>query len=533
MMVKILLKKQIMEIFRSYFYDAKKNKPRSKTATILFILFFVFLMVGVLGGMFALLSYVICGPLTEVGMGWLYFCLMGLVAILLGTFGSVFNTYSGLYLSKDNDLLLSLPIPTSSIMIARLLGVYLMGLMYSGVVILPAVIVYWVVAPITLSNFIGGLLLVGMISLIVLMLSCVLGWVVAKISRKLKRKSFAAVLLALLFLGAYYFFVFQAQALLEDLIANVMVYGLAVKGAAYPLYLFGRYGEGDWLAIGVITLVVLALFAVLWYVLSRSFVKIVTDTGKTVRRVYREKTVKGRSISHALLGKELARFTSSPNYMLNCGLGTLFLPLGGVLLLFKGADAVALLEQLFAGRGGFATVLFCAGICMLASMNDMTVPSVSLEGNTLWLAQSLPIHPWQALRAKLSLQLLLTGIPTLFCALCVLSILSGSPLELALMVGVALLFLLLSALFGLFLGLKLPNLTWTNELAPIKQSVNVFFALMGNWIYALALAGLYLAAGWRIGAVAYLALFALVTAIGCILLYRWLKTKGCARFAAL
>ena len=56
MMVKTLLKKQLGEIFRSYFYDAKKNKPRSKASTILFILFFVFLMVGILGGMFALLS---------------------------------------------------------------------------------------------------------------------------------------------------------------------------------------------------------------------------------------------------------------------------------------------------------------------------------------------------------------------------------------------------------------------------------------------------------------------------------------------
>ena len=31
-MVKLLLKKQLSEIFRSYFYDAKKNKPRSKAA---------------------------------------------------------------------------------------------------------------------------------------------------------------------------------------------------------------------------------------------------------------------------------------------------------------------------------------------------------------------------------------------------------------------------------------------------------------------------------------------------------------------
>ena len=56
---------------------------------------------------------------------------------MLGAFGSVFNTYSGLYLAKDNDLLLSLPIPVRALMASRLLGVYLMGLMYSAVVILP------------------------------------------------------------------------------------------------------------------------------------------------------------------------------------------------------------------------------------------------------------------------------------------------------------------------------------------------------------------------------------------------------------
>ena len=33
----ILIKKQMMEIFRSYFYDSKKNKKRSTVSTILFM----------------------------------------------------------------------------------------------------------------------------------------------------------------------------------------------------------------------------------------------------------------------------------------------------------------------------------------------------------------------------------------------------------------------------------------------------------------------------------------------------------------
>ena len=103
-MTRLLLKKQLTEIFRSYFYDAKKNKARSKAATIAYIAMFAVLMVVVLGGIFTLLSVKRCAPMAQAGMGWLYFALMGLLAVFLGVFGSVFNTYSGLYLAKDNDV---------------------------------------------------------------------------------------------------------------------------------------------------------------------------------------------------------------------------------------------------------------------------------------------------------------------------------------------------------------------------------------------------------------------------------------------
>ena len=114
-MLKILLRKQFSEIFRNYFYDAKRNKKRSKGAVIAYIALFVLIMAVVLGGMFALFSFAICGEMVAAGMDWLFFVVMGMLAILLGTFGSVFNTYSTLYLAKDNDLLLSLPIPLSLI----------------------------------------------------------------------------------------------------------------------------------------------------------------------------------------------------------------------------------------------------------------------------------------------------------------------------------------------------------------------------------------------------------------------------------
>lgn len=60
-MLKLLLKKQLFEIFRSYFYDAKKNKARFRLATALYIGLFVLLMAGILGGIFTLLAVKLCG----------------------------------------------------------------------------------------------------------------------------------------------------------------------------------------------------------------------------------------------------------------------------------------------------------------------------------------------------------------------------------------------------------------------------------------------------------------------------------------
>ena len=126
-MLKILLKRQLYELNRSFFYDPKKGKSRSKFASAAFIMLYALLMVCVLGGMFAFCAYQLANPLRAAGLDWLYFALFGIIGLMFGVFGSVFNTYAALYKANDNDLLLSLPMPVGSILLSRLLGVYLMG----------------------------------------------------------------------------------------------------------------------------------------------------------------------------------------------------------------------------------------------------------------------------------------------------------------------------------------------------------------------------------------------------------------------
>lgn len=533
-MIKVLIKKQLYEIFRGYFYDSKKNKARSVVSTVLFILLFVGLMAGVLGGIFTYLSISLCAGFVAVDMGWLFFLIMALIAIAIGAFGSIFNTYSGLYLSKDNDLLLSMPIPVSSILAARLITVYLMGLMYSAIVIVPAVIVYWIFAGATVLNVIGGLLLVLLISLIVLILSCALGWCVAKISLKLKHKNFTTVIASLLFLAAYYWIYFKAQTVINDLMENAIAYGNKVKDSAYVFYLFGKIGEGDPLAMLTFAIGIGAVCVLTCYILARSFIGIVTSSGPSVHIAYKEKKAKQRGEFAAVLGKEFSRFTSSANYMLNCGLGSLFFVVIGVLLLIKrGAILPAMTELFGAESGSMICIFLVVAACATISMNDMVVPSVSLEGKSLWILQSVPVDAWNVIKAKLGVQLIVTAVPLCIYDICMLIIMRKNPAQMILAVIVPVLFLFFMDMFGLMLGIVRPNLTWTNELAPIKQSLNVMIAMLGGWAFTIVMVAPYLMVGYQIGAAGYLLIVGAVLVVLDVLLYFWLKKVGVKKFAEL
>lgn len=533
MMLGTLLKKQLYELNRGFFYDAKKGKMRAKGAAALYIALYALLVVGFLGGIFTMLAFTLGTALVPAGYGWLYFVLFSLMATALGVFGSVFNTFSGLYMAKDNDLLLSLPIPVRYILASRLLGTYLLGLLFAGIILIPGAVVYFFFAKPTAGAVLGALLLVLLISLIVLVLTCAFGFVVAKISAKLKNKSFLTVFVSLVFFGAYYFFYFRASAIINTLIENMATVGTAIRGSAYPLYLLGRVGEGDGMAALIVTAAVLALTALTFFLLDRSFIAIATAKGGAAKVRYKERAAVRRTPARAMLAKEFARFASSPNYMLNCGLGTLFILVAAVYLFIRGGSLHTVLAEVFPTNADFPAAIAVGAICLLASMNDTAAPSVSLEGKSLWIAQSLPVHPWIALRAKLMVQLILTAPPVLLLSAAAIAALRPSPVSAAALLILPQLYVLLSALFGLTLGVRSANFTWTNEIIPIKQSGSVMLAIFSGWGYAalFVLGALFL--GDLVPFPVFAAVLAVLTAALCILLYRRLRTRGAARFAAL
>lgn len=531
-MIKAIFKKQILESFSWLYYNKKNGKLRKKGGIIGFAVLYLIIFI-MLGYVFYSAAKALCGPLCGLNFGWLYFVLMGFMAVSLGVFGSVFNTYSSLYLAKDNDLLLSMPIPTDKILLSRLTGVYLTGLMYELIVMIPAVIVWFIYGNANALGKINSIIVSLVLSVFILFLSCALGWVVAFISSKTKNKSLITMVLSLAFLAIYYSVYMRAYKILNSILLNAENIAHKVKNILYPFYHMGRAAEGNALSLLIFTVTVLIVFAVIYFLLSRSFLKLATSNKGTIKVKYKQKTVKQGSLNSALFRKELKRFTSSANYMLNCGIGIIFMLIGAGAMLIRGKVLAEAMKQIFYGNSGFVYLIIAAAICLVASMCDISAPSVSLEGKNIWIVQVLPVSPWQVILAKLRLHLAFTLPPVIVLTASTLLIFKP-PVAYCLVVAFCVVaFSVMMAALGLFLNLLSPNLLWTDEVVPIKQSLSVMVSLFGGWAVVLALGILYLVLADTITPLLFLTAAGILFSVVAIVLYFWLKNKGARIFAYL
>lgn len=484
-MLKVLLKKQLLEINRSIFFNQKTGNRRSKGAIAVFIVLFAFLMLFLMG-MFGSAAYMLASVFIPQGLDWFYFTTVGGLAILFGVFGSVFNTYATLFLAKDNDLLLSMPIPIKYILISRLLSVYIMGLIYSSLVSLPAAVIYIIVAKMSVKGVIGSLLLIVLISIFVFILSCGLGYIVAKIATRLKNRGIVTAIISLVFFGLYYFCYSQATNILQHLQENGEAIAGSVKSFAYPLYAFGKAGEGEPIFLLCVAVAFILLLYIVYLLLSKSFLKIATSVAKSPKTVYNGKPIKQKTVFGALLKKEFKYFTSSANYMLNCALGSVFMIAAGIAALAKLGDAYNF-EDLAAIISSLASTIAIAGVMLIASMNTITAPSISLEGKNLWMAKTLPLDARLLLKAKVFLHVIVTLVPAAFLSVCLSISLKLTPIVAIISFATTVVFVFLSAEFGLLLNINHPNLKWSNETAVIKQSLPVFIAMFAGMIFSIAI----------------------------------------------
>ena len=190
-----------------------------------------------------------------------------------------------------------------------------------------------------------------------------------------------------------------------------------------------------------------------------------------------------------MLRRELNGFLSSSSYMVNAGLGLVMLVAGAVALPFF-RDRLEETAAQLPGSGSLLFIILLLGVCSLISMVTISAASVSMEGGSLWIAQSLPVSSGQVLRAKAGLHLILTLPAVLLASVSVALVARPRGAELIACILLPLAFALLMGQLGLVANLRHPNLNWTSETQAVKNGVSILIIILLSWGLMVLLGGL-------------------------------------------
>lgn len=533
-MLKALLKKEFSQLGQLFSFSRQGGKKRSTGAVVGMAILLGFSLLCVL-----FMFYGISVPLSLVtaqsGADWLYFVLFGIMTLLFGVLGSAFLTNSILYSAHDNEFLLSMPIPPSKILFSRVVMVYLSSLLSCTIVWLPAVINFNVMGFGSVTALIFQILLLFILSALVTVISCLLGWGIALISKRIHNKSFISVILSLVFIGVYYLFIFRMRELPNTILANIDHISEILEGNRNPVYYFGLGACGEVLPFTVFTLAVLLLFALTYFILSKTIFGILTAEHSGKKAVYHEKQSKQSGIFAALIKKEFKRYFSSATYMLNSNLGSFILIIGAIAAIIKADALQSLISEIPDLVSSFISIpaVIAAILCIICSMGSYTCASVSLEGRTIWVLQTMPVAASAVLRAKELMHIILNFIPAIILGVTLAVILQISFVETICIALLVFCFLWFMSGFGLMMNLLKPNLEWTNEAAVIKQGIPATVTSFTGLLLGLIVGGLLYLLALAIGAAPAMLIVALPLAVGALLFDRWISKRGAEIFSTL
>lgn len=505
-----------------------------KVPKIILIALLATYCVGVFLAMFVSLFYSLGMFFGGTELEWFYFAVAGIISFALSFVGSVFATQTQIYDARDNELLLSMPVPIKYILASRMVALFVMNLLYDALVMLPAIVVWAILGNYTVASAVGSAVLFIVVMLLSVSLSCIVGWLIALLTSKVKRKNLVTTVLSMLALVTYFVVYSFAMNYVEELLYKGEEIAVAIKNGFYPAYLLGIIGNGDYLAMVITALSTVAVFVIIYAVLDKTFIQISTAKTGTVRIKYKAKKLKeSKSATIAFVKKEFSHYISNPMYIMNATIGVIFSFIAAGYLAFKGGELIGTFMVM--GLPESFLSLFAITIAtFLVSYNVVSAPSISLEAKTLWLLQSLPVDPSDIMLAKAWNHFLVCEVGVIVVGISAAIFIPVSAIVKILIFVIPTLFNAFCALFGVIINLLLPKFNWINETVAIKQGISTLvcmFAPMG--VIALYILPYLLWVAPYMHIVVYTLIFAILLVIASFVEYSYLTGKAKERFLKL
>lgn len=455
-----------------------------------------------------------------------FFCIIS--SFLLMT--NIYKVNGTLFNYGDYDLLMSLPISKNTVIISKFLTLYVSSMFYVLIFMIPAFITY--VQFVSVNALFCFLYFISLfiIPLVPIVISTIIGSIITAISSRFKFKNlFQFIFMFALVLGIMYLS-FSMDNMSSIDLSNI---GKSITNFFNNIYpLTGTYIDIiknlNIFSLLIFIFISFILFSLFLIVIRRYYISINNNLSKSWSNKHYKLKVTATSPLMALYKKELKRYFSSVNYVLNTMMGAIFLTISTILLIFFGGDKIDAMmgiegiADMFAKTGPILLGAFCA-------LNCTTHSSISLEGKNLWIIKSLPVSPMSIYISKIlvNLTIILPFIIIDGIALCIF--LKLDLITCIFMILTPCVYALCTSLIGIVLNLIFPQFDWKYEIKVIKQSLPAFLSIIIGMLFAIV----PLSIKYTISDTLYTLLITLIVLVISILLYSFLKIFGVKKFSKL
>ena len=480
--IKSLTKLQLKNLYGlNVFLFTKDKKEKARKGSLLIIYIFLILMAcGYIG--LATFGYI------SLGLGEMIPAYLIMLSSFMILFFVIFKAGSVIFQKNAYDILCSLPLSQTAIVVSRFIRMYVEHLLLAFVVMASGVFVYGVMERPGISFYLIGILVTLFIPLIPITIATFLGTVITAIASRMKHKSMVSAFLSILLIAGIMFGGSKLSAMEEDfsveMLQNMLDMVSAVIEKMYPpaIWLGDAMLSGNFLNCLLCVAGALLVFAITMAVVSANFQWICRGLYSVrAKHDYQLEGLEKQSILGALYGRELRRYFSSSVYVTNTIIGPIMAVIFSASVLVMGVDKMQqVLEIPINIKGAIPFVL--AGIL---SMMPATSTSISMEGKEWWIIKSLPIKTKAVLDGKILLNLSLI-LPFFVVSEVLLTIaLKPDFMELVWMIVIPVVLTLFGLVFGITVNLKMPVFNWENEVTVVKQSASSMLGGLGGIVMAL------------------------------------------------
>lgn len=428
-------------------------------------------------------SFLLTGALSAAGQVDLVLPLLGVMACVMSLMLTVMAASGLVFGGKDSDLMLTLPVPAFTVVLGKVLALYLENLVFCGLWMLPTSAAYLMDAGLGAGGSalycVRLVFILPFLPILPTFAGLLCGWVIAFASGHLRHSALASTILSFGFVGLVLVASFQFRGLVNLLVTQAEQARRVLRTWLLP---FGLLMDGLTGNIGALlafdALLLLPFLALTWLVGTRYRRILSAVASRRTRSDYKLREVKTASAFSALFTKECRRYFGTTIYLLNTGIGAVMLLGMSVYALF----AREKLEVMLNAMGGVAQAVPLAGLmlCMLEATANTACVSISLEGKTLWILKEAPVPAQTLFGAKALVGALVAGVPGIVSAL-LLSVAMGVSYVhtlalLALTFGMG----VLVPVLGLAVNLRFPKLDYENEAVVVKQSASSMISIFGG-----------------------------------------------------